>query len=127
MRGHARRPRTGPLAAHRDLFLDDKGRSFPISSLNGPLAAGIPGVPAALVNLAEHYGRLPLAATLAPAIRLARDGFDADAYRRSRMAAPPCAPPGRARPSSSSMARSLHSDIGCASRISRAPCGRLAS
>ncbi len=40
-------------------------------SVNGALAAGIPGHPAALVFMAERYGRLPLKQSLAPAIRLA--------------------------------------------------------
>jgi gamma-glutamyltranspeptidase/glutathione hydrolase len=72
-----------PLAAHRDLFLDDAGRFLPESALTGPLSAGIPGTPAALVALAEGYGRVPLAQALAPAIGLARDGFEiADGYRR---------------------------------------------
>lgn len=72
-----------PLAAHRDLFLDGQGRFVPELALDGPLAAGIPGVPAALVHLSTHYGRLPLAQCLAPAIRLARDGFEIDPqYRR---------------------------------------------
>ena len=34
-----------------------------------------PGLPAALVHVAQKYGRLPLATTLAPAIRIAREGF----------------------------------------------------
>jgi gamma-glutamyltranspeptidase/glutathione hydrolase len=42
---------------------------------NGPWSAGIPGLPAALVHIAIKYGRLPLRTTLAPAIRIARDGF----------------------------------------------------
>jgi len=67
-----------PLAARRDMYLDAAGRFVPELSLNGPLAAGIPGEPAALVHLAEHYGRLPLARSLAPAIRLARNGFAVD-------------------------------------------------
>ena len=72
-----------PLAAHRDLFLDDTGHFLPESALTGPLSAGIPGTPAALVALAEGYGRVPLAQSLAPAIGLARDGFEiADGYRR---------------------------------------------
>jgi gamma-glutamyltranspeptidase/glutathione hydrolase len=48
------------------------------ASVNGPLAAAVPGQPAALAHLAEHYGRLPLAQTLAPAIRIAREGFPVD-------------------------------------------------
>ncbi len=71
-----------PLAAHRDLYLDSEGRFVPELALDGALAAGIPGTPAALDHLARHYGRLPLASTLAPAIRLARDGFPADAHYR---------------------------------------------
>jgi gamma-glutamyltranspeptidase/glutathione hydrolase len=72
-----------PLAATRDMYLDAQGEPVPGLSIDGPLAAGIPGQPAALVHIAEHYGRLPLHVTLAPAIRLAREGFEVDAnYRR---------------------------------------------
>jgi len=67
-----------PLAASRDLYLDGDGNLIQGLSLNGPLAAGIPGAPAAVAHLAEHYGRLPLAQTLAPAIELARDGVPVD-------------------------------------------------
>ena len=74
-----------PLAAHRDMYLDKKGEVVPGLSMDGPLSAGIPGEPAALVHLAEHYGRLPLARTLAPAIELAANGFKVDDYYR-RMA-----------------------------------------
>lgn len=71
-----------PLAAHRDMYLDAAGSFVPEWSLNGPLAAGIPGEPAALAHLAEHYGHLPLARLLAPAIRLARAGFAVDEHYR---------------------------------------------
>lgn len=64
-----------PLAAHEKLYLDDQGEVIPGKSLNGALAAAIPGAPAALVHLALYYGRLPLDRSLAPAVRLARDGF----------------------------------------------------
>jgi len=74
-----------PLAARRDLYLDEKGEVIPKLSIDGPLAAGIPGEPAALVHIARHYGRLPLARSLAPAIRLARKGFRVDEHYR-RMA-----------------------------------------
>jgi gamma-glutamyltranspeptidase/glutathione hydrolase len=45
------------------------------TSLNGPLAAGIPGFPAGLAHIAGKYGKLPLAESLRPAIRLADEGF----------------------------------------------------
>ena len=67
-----------PLAAHKNMFLGKDGQLVPGLSLNGGLAAAIPGEPAALVYLAEHYGQLPLAQSLAPAIALAKDGFDVD-------------------------------------------------
>lgn len=87
-----------PLAAHADMYLDEDGSVNREKSINGPLAAGIPGQPAALVHLAERYGRLPLARSLAPAIRYAREGFRMDAklfkllaWRRKVVAESPAA------------------------------------
>jgi gamma-glutamyltranspeptidase/glutathione hydrolase len=75
---------TAPRAARRDMYLDAQGNVVPNLSLDGPLSAAIPGVPAALEHLSRKYGRLSLARTLAPAIRLAREGFVTDeAYRRA--------------------------------------------
>ena len=64
---------TAPLAAHRDMYLNEQDQLQRV--INGPLAAGIPGTPAALVHLAEHYGQLPLEQSLAPAIAAAEQGF----------------------------------------------------
>jgi gamma-glutamyltranspeptidase/glutathione hydrolase len=64
-----------PQRAHRDMYLDTEGHVRPRASLDGPLAAAIPGEPAAIVHIAGRYGRLPLSRTLAPAIRFARNGF----------------------------------------------------
>ena len=66
-----------PGAAQEDMYLDESGDPVPGASRNGPLAAGIAGLPAALVHVAENYGRLPLAESLAPAIRYAEEGFPA--------------------------------------------------
>ena len=71
---------TAPGRAHRDMYLDDQGKVRPGASVDGPLAAGIPGVPAGLALLARDYGRLPLSKTLAAAIRIAREGFAVEAY-----------------------------------------------
>ncbi len=74
---------TAPAAAHADMYVGEDGKVDSQASLVGPLAAAIPGTPAALAHLAEYYGRLPLARSLAPAIRLAREGFPVDdRYRR---------------------------------------------
>ncbi|HLU14059.1 MAG TPA: gamma-glutamyltransferase [Arenimonas sp.] len=64
-----------PLAASRDMFLDENGEADRRRSVDGALAAAIPGMPAALDHLAREYGRLPLSESLAPAIRLAREGW----------------------------------------------------
>ncbi|AYF89110.1 gamma-glutamyltransferase [Pseudomonas sp. DY-1] len=72
-----------PLAANARLYVRD-GKVDPALSLDGPLAAAIPGLPAALVDLASRYGRLPLADSLTPAIRLARDGISVDRIYRER-------------------------------------------
>jgi gamma-glutamyltranspeptidase/glutathione hydrolase len=74
-----------PLAARRNMYLDEQGKVIEGLSMDGPLAAGIPGEPAALAHISEHYGRLPLSAALAPAIRHAREGFAVTAHYR-RMA-----------------------------------------
>ena len=66
---------TAPGAATRDMYLDENGEPIRRASTSGPLAAGIPGLPAALEHIATAYGRLPLKQSLAPAIRLAREGL----------------------------------------------------
>lgn len=72
-----------PGAAGRNMYLDKKGEVRKGASINGPLAAGIPGVPAGLVLIARKYGKLPLAVSLKPAIDIARNGFTvSERYRR---------------------------------------------
>ncbi|WP_434213286.1 gamma-glutamyltransferase [[Pseudomonas] boreopolis] len=66
---------TAPESATPDRFLDKDGKLDPNKSINGPWSAGIPGLPAALVELATKHGRLPLKQSLAPAIRIATEGF----------------------------------------------------
>lgn len=66
---------TAPLASTRDMFLDDTGDPVPERSREGPLAAGIPGIPAALEHLAREYGNRGLEDSLVPAIEYAREGF----------------------------------------------------
>lgn len=66
---------TAPESATPAAFLDKQGNLDRDRAENGPWSAGIPGLPAALTHLSEKYGKLPLRVTLAPAIRLAREGF----------------------------------------------------
>jgi gamma-glutamyltranspeptidase/glutathione hydrolase len=64
-----------PQKASRDMYLDAAGNPIVNASVTGPLAAAIPGEPAAFEYLARKYGKLPLRQSLQPAIRLAREGF----------------------------------------------------
>jgi gamma-glutamyltranspeptidase/glutathione hydrolase len=64
-----------PGAATRDMFLDKEGNPVDSLSRDSALAAGIPGEPAGLVYMAKKFGKLPLSVSMAPAIKLAREGF----------------------------------------------------
>jgi gamma-glutamyltranspeptidase/glutathione hydrolase len=70
---------TAPKAVDMKVYVGKDGQPNRDVSTNGPLSAGIPGEPAGLVWMASHYGRLPLSASLAPAIRIATEGFQPDA------------------------------------------------
>ncbi len=50
------------------------------ANIEGPLSVGVPGQPAALLHALDRYGTLPRDRVMAPAIRLARDGFEVDWY-----------------------------------------------
>jgi gamma-glutamyltranspeptidase / glutathione hydrolase len=64
-----------PAAADHDMYLDAKGEPAAEKSLVGPLAAGVPGSPAGLWELHRRFGVLEWARVVAPAVRLAGDGF----------------------------------------------------
>ena len=74
---------TAPAGAYREMYLDHEGNVERDWAINGPSAAAIPGQAAAFAHVAERYGTLPLADLLAPAIRMAEEGFPVDErYRR---------------------------------------------
>lgn len=66
---------TAPRAANARMYQDAQGHAIAAMSRDGPLAGAIPGEPAALADIVRRYGRLTLAADLAPAIALAEQGF----------------------------------------------------
>ena len=69
-----------PLKAHRDMYLDENGNVIPKLSINGPMAAAIPGQAAAFAHLAQKYGKLPLKDSLKAAIHAANHGFAIDEH-----------------------------------------------
>ncbi|HPF62008.1 MAG TPA: gamma-glutamyltransferase [Gemmatimonadales bacterium] len=71
---------TAPAAATRDMYLDENGDVSDKSRI-GHLASGVPGAVAGMLAAHERFGRLPRAAVIEPAIRLARDGFILDDHR----------------------------------------------
>jgi gamma-glutamyltranspeptidase/glutathione hydrolase len=66
-----------PLAASRDMYLDPGGHTTG-KSLVGHLAVAVPGSVAGLAEALRRYGTLTLRDVMAPAIRLAREGFPVD-------------------------------------------------
>jgi len=64
-----------PKRATRDMYLDKQGKVRQRASLDGHLAAGIPGTVGGLYTVHREYGKLPWATVVAPAIALAENGF----------------------------------------------------
>jgi gamma-glutamyltranspeptidase/glutathione hydrolase len=72
---------TAPEAAQADLYVRN-GKPVPSLSLTGALAVAVPGEVAGLLAAMKRFGSLPLAVLMAPAIRLATEGFPLDAALR---------------------------------------------
>ena len=64
-----------PLAARRDMYLDADGNVIKNASLRGHLAVGVPGTVAGMAVAHEKFGTMAWSDLLAPAVKLARDGF----------------------------------------------------
>ena len=68
---------TAPLAATRDMYVGADGKVNG-ESVIGPKASGVPGSVAGMLEAHRRFGKLPLAKVMAPAIKLASDGFVVD-------------------------------------------------
>ena len=66
---------TAPAAATRDMFLDSEGKVDKRKAYFTRASSGVPGTVAGLIHALNNYGTLPLATVIAPAIRLAEEGF----------------------------------------------------
>jgi gamma-glutamyltranspeptidase/glutathione hydrolase len=68
---------TAPEAATPTMFLDNDGNPDPVKSRDSGLSVGVPGTVAGLALAHDKYGsgKMSLADLLAPAIRLAQQGF----------------------------------------------------
>ncbi|WP_205972272.1 gamma-glutamyltransferase [Paraburkholderia sp. Tr-20389] len=73
-----------PLAATRNMYLDDQGNVIKGKSLVGYDAVGVPGTVAGMWEAQHRFGKLKWKQVLAPAIKYARDGFDVDAQLAKR-------------------------------------------
>ena len=71
---------TAPGKARRDMYVGPDGKPTD-RSWTGHLAVGVPGSVAGLAEAHRRFGKLPWAAVIEPAIRLARDGFVVDEFR----------------------------------------------
>jgi gamma-glutamyltranspeptidase/glutathione hydrolase len=64
-----------PLAARADMYLDATGKPIADKSINGYLGVGTPGTVLGLETARQKFGTLSREALIAPAIRLAEQGF----------------------------------------------------
>ena len=66
---------TAPASASRDMYLDDDGDLIPGLSTASHLAVGVPGTVAGLLDVLAAHGTLSREAVIAPALKLAKEGF----------------------------------------------------
>jgi len=64
-----------PAAASRNMYINSSGQVVSGASTQGALSAGVPGTVAGLAQAEQKYGKLGLVRVMAPAIRLAEQGF----------------------------------------------------
>ncbi len=64
-----------PGKAHKDMYLDKKGDVIPRLSLDGHMAAGVPGTVDGMFKAHKRYGRLSMRNLIQPAIDVAENGF----------------------------------------------------
>lgn len=75
-----------PLAAHKNMYLDSLGNPIPDLSRKGATAVGVPGTVAAVFEVHQKFGSLPMSELLQPAIELAEKGVVVTQKQAERLA-----------------------------------------
>jgi gamma-glutamyltranspeptidase/glutathione hydrolase len=65
-----------PIAATKNMYLDDKGEVIKGMSLYGHRAVGVPGTVSGMWEAQKRFGKLKWKQVVAPAIKYAQDGFE---------------------------------------------------
>lgn len=74
-----------PLAASRDMYLDDDGKIIPGKSTKGATAVGVPGTIAGVFAVYDKFGSLPIEDIMQPVIDLARKGVVVTQKQENRL------------------------------------------
>ncbi|WP_299261619.1 gamma-glutamyltransferase [uncultured Aquimarina sp.] len=64
-----------PLAAFKDMYLDENGDPIPEKSQLGSLAVGVPGTVAGIFEVHKKFGTLSIKELLTPVVELAKKGY----------------------------------------------------
>jgi gamma-glutamyltranspeptidase/glutathione hydrolase len=64
-----------PLAASKNMYLDESGELIKEKSLLGAYAIGVPGTVAGIIEIYDKFASLPMEELIQPAIDLARNGI----------------------------------------------------
>jgi gamma-glutamyltranspeptidase/glutathione hydrolase len=75
-----------PLAASKDMYLDENGEFIKDKSTVGSMAVGVPGTIAGIFKAQERFGNLDVATILKPVIELAQSGYRISNKQETRIA-----------------------------------------
>jgi gamma-glutamyltranspeptidase/glutathione hydrolase len=75
-----------PMAATKNMYLDEEGNIIKGKSTLGSMAIGVPGTVAGVFKAQERFGKLDVKSILRPVIELARNGFKVTKMQSERFA-----------------------------------------
>ncbi len=74
-----------PLAATKEMYLDQNGAVIPNLSVNGALAIGVPGTIAGIFAVHKKFGKLSIEEIMKPVIALAKKGVIVTAKQEKQL------------------------------------------